>query len=273
MLINTSLSIGVDIVKCLALIICFIINIFICFGIPIGYLIYLILTKKQRVKYFLCGMLVFLISQVFLRIPIIQKLLPKMNWYIIMTSIYPIIYCVFLGITAGLFEEIGRFLGFKIFRKNNLSWGDGVAFGIGHGGIEAIIFGGIANLQNLIIVISSSNCAKAIMNANSIRTTIQSLNSMVVLLGGIERLSAIIIHVVLSLLVLYGIQKNNKKYLILAILVHGIIDSVVGILSNLGVNIYLIEIWCLVCSMLLLIFAIKFKYLFKGDVVKNEKII
>lgn len=75
----------------------------IAFVIPIGYLIYLIIAKKGRIKSYFCGALVFIISQIFLRIPIIQNIMPKMDWYITMSIFNPIIYCLFLGITAGIY--------------------------------------------------------------------------------------------------------------------------------------------------------------------------
>lgn len=259
------------------IILCFVINIVICFGIPIGYLIYLIMKKRSGLKPFFIGILVFLISQVFLRIPIIQHVLPKIEWYNIMTAFYPIIYCVFLGVTAGLFEEIGRFLGFKLALKEKRSWFDGFSFGIGHGGIEAMIISGVSSIQNLLILISlhkgSYDASKFGISEEKIREMFKAVTGMDVLLGGIERIFAIIIHVGLTLLILYGINEKKKIYLWLAILIHGSIDAIVGILSTLGFNVYVVEFWCGICAIALLIFSIKTRYKFKGDVYKNEKAI
>ena len=49
-------------------------------------------------------------------------------------------YLIFLGFTAGLFESVGRWVGYKWWFRNSLpyDWAHGVAFGIGHGGIEAV---------------------------------------------------------------------------------------------------------------------------------------
>lgn len=245
------------------LMIAFVINIIICFGIPIGYLIYLIIAKKGRIKSYFCGALVFIISQIFLRIPIIQNIMPKMDWYITMSIFNPIIYCLFLGITAGIFEEVGRFLGFKLALKNNRSWGDGIAFGMGHGGIEAMLITGVANIQNLIMIVTLNNGTFNSRNfgvsEGSIKAAFESVTSMNILFAGVERISAICIHVGLTLLVLYGINKGKKLYLGLAILIHGFIDFMVGIFSQMGVSIYLIEPWCAVCAVILLVYSIKSK--------------
>ena len=115
------------------------INIIISFGIPIVALIYFILKKKACVKSYFIGVIVFFISQITLRLPILNNVISNMDWYIEISIVSPIIIMIFLGLTAGIFEEIGRYLGFKIALKNNRRWIDGIAFGIGHGGIEAIL--------------------------------------------------------------------------------------------------------------------------------------
>ena len=258
-----------------SLMICFIINIIICFGIPIGYLIYLVAAKKG-VKPFFIGALVFLISQVFLRIPIIQYVLPKMDWYSTIQAFYPIIYAIFLGATAGIFEEVGRFLGFKLALKKKRNWFDGLSFGMGHGGIEAMLLAGVSNVQSLFILSSLNkgtyDSMKYGMSVERVKTIYGALTSMSVLLGGIERIFAIAIHVGLTLLILYGINQRKKIYLGLAILIHGAIDASVVIFMNLGFSVYIVELWCGICAVVLLFFAIKIRIKFKGDVV-NERII
>lgn len=60
------------------IIISFTINILICFGIPFGYLLYAI-KKRKNLKPFFIGALVFFISQILLRIPLITYVLPKFD--------------------------------------------------------------------------------------------------------------------------------------------------------------------------------------------------
>ena len=141
----------------LSLIICFIVNIIISIGIPLGILIYFAIKKKQFVKPFLVGALVFLVSQVVLRMPLLNGVVAKTDWFYNMSVLNPILYAVFLGLTAGIFEEVGRFIGFKTGLKKNRTWYDGIAFGLGHGGIEAILFAGISSIQNLYVIFSLNN--------------------------------------------------------------------------------------------------------------------
>jgi len=260
-----------------SLIVCFVINLVICFGIPVGFFIYLLAARRDGIKPFFVGVLVFLLSQVFLRIPLIQYLLPQLEWYSTFQIFYPIIYCIFLGLTAGIFEEAGRFLGFKLALKNKRSWFHGLAFGMGHAGIEAVLLVGMSNLTNLIMLISLSNgsydSSKYGMSEEKIRALLNAATSMNVLAGGIERIFTILIHIGLTFIVLYGINKRKNIFLGLAILLHGVIDSVAAISMNVGVNMYLIEAWCAVCAILLIVFSIKIKKNIEGDVWENEKII
>lgn len=254
--------------KDILLIICFMINILICFGIPIGMLIYFIVTKKRVIKSFFIGVAVFLIFQVFTRIPIVQYVLPKMEWYNVIIASNPILYGLFLGITAGLFEEVGRFLGFKTGLKNNRRWIDGIAFGIGHGGIESIVITGIASINNLIILIGLNNGSfdpnKLGMSKESLRALFNGTSNIVTLVGGIERIFAIIIQIALTLLVLYGIKKRKLIYLGIAVLMHTIIDSPIVIFQNVfGIGIAGVEIWVTISAVAALIFIIKSKTIFK----------
>lgn len=239
-----------------SIIIYLLINIIISFGIPIGALVYFIRKKNRCVKPYFIGMLVFFISQMILRIPLLNNVISKMDWYMEMSTFYPVIVMIFLGLTAGVFEEVGRYLGFKIALRNNRRWIDGIAFGIGHGGIEAMILLGMASLQNLFIVISKGN--ESVLN-------ILYSNGPYILLGGLERIFAIMIHIGLTMIVLYGINKNKIRYLFLAIILHGLVDFIVVLLSSLGINILLVEGWVGICALGGLIVTIKYKRVFEKN--------
>lgn len=259
----------------LMILVCFTVNIIICFGVPIGYFIYLMRKKPSEIKIFFIGVGVFLISQVFLRIPIIKYILPNFEWYNTMQYFYPIIYAIFLGITAGVFEEVGRFLGFKLDLNKKISLSYGISFGMGHAGIEAMIISGISSIRNLVMIISLNQgiykSSRFGISEEKMIEVFKSLKASYVLMGGIERAFAIAMHIGLTLIVLYGISKKKKVYLYVAILIHGCIDSLFAILSTLRVSTYVIECLCGICSFILLVFSVKLFCDLKGEVFKNEK--
>lgn len=251
------------------LILSFSINIIISIGIPIGVLIYIIMRKRQYLKSYLIGSIIFFISQIILRLPLLNFLNLKSDWFMMLSSLSPIVYSAILGLSAGIFEEVGRFLGFKWCLNNNSSYKDGLAFGIGHGGIEAIIITGMASIQNLIIIISlksgNFNAVKYGISLEEATGIYNSTSGFMVLLGGFERLFAMCIHIALTMIVLYGINKKKKRYLLLAIILHGVVDSMLGILQYFGVGIIGIEIWVFICAIISVIFTVGCKKYFKGN--------
>ena len=63
----------------------------------------------------------------------------------------PYVFAIYGGLTAGIFEELGRFVAFFFLLKKYLDYKDGFAYGIGHGGIESILVGGILCASNTYI--------------------------------------------------------------------------------------------------------------------------
>ena len=50
-----------------------ILNVIICFGIPLGLMVWLVLKKKATMRPVLTGMLVFFVFQMLLRIPLMRR--------------------------------------------------------------------------------------------------------------------------------------------------------------------------------------------------------
>ena len=184
---------------------CLILDIFICFGIPIGG--YALLHKKsvKGMKIFLLGVASFVVSQVCIRLPILQLVLPGMPWFLKMQQ-NPWLYGLFLGLTAGIFEECARLIFMKAGMHRNLSFPETILFGLGHGGIEAILFLGISCII-LMFAPGDTGCAG-------------------ILTAGLERISAITFHVGASLIVAGGInRKKNMRFTGFAIFLHTILDA------------------------------------------------
>lgn len=229
------------------LIVSIIFNLVICFGVPIAWIIFMSF-KKKSIKPMLLGALIFIISQVFLRLPIIQVVLPKYDWYLTITLFYPVIYALFLGVSAGIFEEVFRFLGFKLLMKNIRGFLDGISFGVGHGSIEAILLVGIPNLELLL---------------TGKYLSLIGVNFSDVILAGVERGFTIVIHIALTLVILYGLNKRKNIYLILAIILHSLLDFIVGLMGIYGVSVYLIEGVITLGAIISMIYILKLRVVFK----------
>ena len=213
----------------------------ISFILPLAILGYLIVNNRKYLVAYLFGALTFLVFQVLTRMPLIQIYLPNFSWYFQLAYDQPYLYALFLGVTAALFEEIGRYLVIRYFMRKRLSFNDALYYGLGHGGIEALLLVGI-NALFMIIYYQGQNGAPLMM-----------------ILAGIERLSTMVIHVVLSIIVMYGIKRKSIVYLLIAIVLHFVLDSSIVIAQLLNVNIITIEVMIVVCAVIAFIYILRFK--------------
>ena len=189
--------------------------------LPIGAGIWLSLKKKGYLKPLGFGVLTFVVFQVLTRMPLIRGVLPKMPWYIVMQTGYPLLYALFLGGTAALFEEGGRYMVMRLFLRERQRVSDGIAFGIGHGGIEAVLLAGV---NALVILLTGGADNAGLMFA-----------------GGVERISTMMLHVAWSVMVLKSVRERKIGYLLLALALHTIIDAAAVLAQYTGVSILMLE--------------------------------
>ncbi|MGL5417239.1 MAG: YhfC family glutamic-type intramembrane protease [Clostridium sp.] len=226
-----------------------VLNLMICFGVPIGYIV---ITRKKgySLRPVFIGIITFVVSQMILRIPIINFLFGKS----LMSFTNPILYLAILSFSAGVFEECGRRVFIGTMLKENRMFRDGISFGIGHAGIEAILFVGLNSLFILFGVITGSL---------EIPMGLTSLN---IFLGTVERVFAGGLHIALTLLILYGINKKLRYTVPLAIILHGI--------ANFGAvlampNVLLAEGYLFIVFIIAVLYIVKIKEKFK---VSNERL-
>jgi uncharacterized membrane protein YhfC len=162
--------------------------------LPIGAAIYLGRRYNTSWKAVAIGALIFILFQPILRLPLL-KLLQGTNWFTYNSVVNPWLIAIVLGFSAAIFENIGRFIAFKFLLKHRLQWKNGIAYGLGHGGIEAILFAGVPLIYAIIAGINNPslvNQAPALY-----------------LVGGLERIFAMTFHIAASLIVLYGVRNKN----------------------------------------------------------------
>jgi uncharacterized membrane protein YhfC len=206
--------------------------------LPIGATIYLGRRYNTSWKAALIGALIFILFQPILRFPLL-KLLQGTNWFTYNSVVNPWVIAIVLGFSAAIFENVGRFIAFKFLLKDRLQWKNGIAYGLGHGGIEAILFAGV-HLINAIIA--------GIYNPSLINQA-----PALYLVGGLERVFAMIFHIAASLIILYGVRNKKYRYLFYAILAHGILDSSIGFIKNIAA----LEAWIGAFAVFLLVVIIR----------------
>lgn len=249
-----------------------ILSLMLVFIFPLG--LWIFFYKKERISGIavLVGALTFFVSQILLRMPLLQ-LVQGQSWYSeIGTNIW--LGSLFLSLTAGIFEEVGRFLSFKFLLKRKLEWKNGIAFGIGHGGIEAILLTGLTNINNLIFSLMINLGAFDKISgtltpglSDYIVNTLVGTSPVMFLVGGIERVFAIISHIAFSIIVLYGVKYKRGIYIIYAILAHTILNAPAVIL-NYYFGPWVSEIYVMIFAAAALAYIIKSKRAFNSGSVK-----
>lgn len=218
-------------------------------SILIPLILAILLRRRFRVSWLLFGVgaLTFIGSQV-VHLPL-NNLLNKIGilpsgtesgWMIAQMAIV-------LGLTAGICEELARAVGYLIFKKARRAE-DGLMFGIGHGGIEAMILIGILTAGSLVQLFLLRGVDLTTMNFSAeqityLQTQLDTFNQtpLIALLPLAERLMAMTLHIVLSMMVLYAFQQKKKIWILWAILYHAAVDAIAVALSVNSVSTILIE--------------------------------
>ena len=235
--------------------------------LPIILMVYLQRKKMMSWRSLLVGVLIFIVfSQILEKIVHFIVLSPtgtELKW-----SGNPYLFALYGGLAAGIFEEIGRFFAFKVLLKNNHQFNDGLSYGLGHGGIEAIFIGGMSALNSLLIssMIKTGNLETILGAAatpeeiNSIKEQFEQANVMLFATGGLERVFALALHLALSILVLYAIRQQKFMYVVYAILIHAAINFLPALYqAGTVTNLVVIEIFLGVIAVLSVVFIVKMK--------------
>jgi len=158
----------------------------------------------------------------------------------------PVFNAVVLGLSAGLWEELARYAAYRWWAKDARWWGKGLLLGAGHGGIEAIILGGIvlATLVNMAVVrnldLSNLVSPEQLTAAQQQVTAYWGAPWYLIMLGLLERCWAIVFHLAASLLVLQVFIRRQIGWLWLAVGWHAFLDAVAVYTSRLWTP-YLVE--------------------------------
>ena len=198
-------------------------------GIPVAVVL---LVKKRwslSMRLALAGAATFVASQI-LHIPANSVLARVLK----METQPLIVQAIVLGLSAGVFEEVARYLVYRFWQKDARSWRDAVFFGLGHGGIEAILTGLLVGLTlvNVIALTRVADPATLGLSEEVLATAqaqVEEFWSMPVtmpLLAAAERVMAMILHVSLSTLVVLCFRVRHIWPLLAAILWHAAANAI-----------------------------------------------
>ena len=176
-----------------------------------------------------------------------------------------LIYALYGGLAAGLFEEFGRFIAMKTVMKKHLRKENSLMYGVGHGGAEAIAMVGITMVSNLVVaaMINSGQIVDtlSVFKGAELETAIKQIAPLWTTpagdfyLSGVERILSIGLHICLSYLVYRAAKQKKGIFLLTAIALHALVDGLVVLINKLY-SVYIAEAACFVMVAAILVATI-----------------
>lgn len=230
-----------------------VISLILCFGTPI--LLFILVRKRANklIVPLVAGMVGFFLMQIVIRIPVLSII----QLYTGLYEVNIFLLAFILASSAALFETFGRVMTVKLFMKDDNRFTSGLAHGIGHGGIEAILLVGMTFINNLVLSIMINNGSFDEMYINNpsiyaVKELLIDTVSWMFLLGGVERILAILLHISLSVLVVYAFKVKKKSPIVAVFLVHMFLDFMVVILGYYKVSPLMIELFILIITVVMI---------------------
>lgn len=236
-------------------------------------------NKEVKLRYVFVGAVTFVVFAL-----ILEQILHSVMLPTVMKS-STLVYVLYGTLCAGVFEETGRFAAYKLFCKKESDPRASLMYGLGHGGVEAVILVGITFLSYAIKAVTintlGTDAVFATVPADQREAVEAQLDTLVqfnmsgALLSVAERLLAIILHVSLSVVVFASIKMKGKLWLYpAAVALHAIFDVPAalyqrGVIKDLGTT----ELLLLVGGIVVVIAAVKIYKLMKKELAeKSEEI-
>ena len=217
------------------------------FALPIGLFVYAKKKLGAKTAPFFIGCGVFFVMVLMLEAAI-HRIVFQLAGEALTGSV--ILYAVYGGLMAALFEETGRYIAMRFLVKP-MDFSNAFMYGAGHGGVEAMLLCGVASINNIVsaVMINSGTMSAqlATLDAEKAADTAAALSalwttpSLTFFAGGVERIIAVVLHLSLSILVFQSIRKKSRKDLLNAYLFHFVIDSLAVLLSAVA-SVWVVEL-------------------------------
>lgn len=191
--------------------------------LPIGLMIWWKKKTGATLCCFLAGAICFFLFAEVLEALLHQLCLGTDNAFSRTVMSSPVLYMLYGGFAAGIFEETGRLFGYKVLLRKHKEKECAVAYGIGHGGIEVLLILGATYLIYLLISLGVTVGDEAI--TAQMREISGNITFSTACLGMAERISAMLLHIGLSMLMFTAARKKEKLWLYpVSICLHALAD-------------------------------------------------
>ena len=184
-------------------------------------------------------------------------------------------YMLYGALMAGIFEETGRFLAYKLVHKKRTNRETAISYGIGHGGFEAVYILAATGINNFVYAgIINAGQFPALLDqlkaAGQDTSPIESLPEQLAAFGIadiglpiLERVFAVMFHIALSILVFYAVKNGKIWMYFLAVILHALLDAPAALYQQGVIGIAATEVCLALFS--IVTFVIIYVFLYKRD--------
>ena len=201
-------------------------------ALPLGLALVFRQRTGGRKRFFLLGCAVFPLFALGLEAQV-HRLLYYGAWSQALTSSVWL-YALYGGLMAGIFEECGRWVAFRLGRRWTQGPGDALMYGAGHGGAESFLLLGMTMVNNVILSLTINRgglpAVEELIGPIS-EAGMAAITSLAVtpaalyLWGAFERITAMVVQIALSVLVYAAVTRKSGWYWFpAAILLHAAVD-------------------------------------------------
>lgn len=165
------------------------------------------------------------------------------------------LYALYAGLAAGIFEETGRLLAFRLMLRRRRERITALAYGIGHGGGEAFLLLGVTYLSNLVLLALLQSGAALPPEITAALEPLAAVPVSTFLWAGFERVGAITLHMACSVLVFAAAAGRGRRWLFpAAVLLHFAADFVT-VIAGARLPIAATELLVALCALLAAVLA------------------
>jgi uncharacterized membrane protein YhfC len=186
------------------------------------------------------------------------------------------IYAVLGALLAGLFEETGRFIAFKLLLKKHTGRKTAISYGIGHGGFEVIFLLVFSGIQYLIYIslINSGQFSTIVEQVRAVSpdqvaaveaipATLAAITISNIGISVMERVSGMLGHVAFSILVFDAVRTPKRRWMFpLAIFLHAVLDffAVLYQVGKISISLAIFEVLLLLVAVVFFCITLRFVY-------------
>ena len=231
------------------------------FALPIGLLVWWRKTRKARLLPFFVGAAVFVVFALVLETMLHQVCVFGDNAVSRAINANPYLYMLYGGLAAGVFEETGRYVAFcwLIGKRRYPERDTAVTYGIGHGGIEAMLILGATYATYLVLALcwnrGNEPAALALAGGSAealalLRGALGQITPGMCAVAMLERAGTLLFHIALSVFVFLAARDRRQwTWFPFAVALHAIADMPAALYQRGILPLAATEIWVWVVAL------------------------